>query len=38
MPVNIDNMIAGLPQIVKKHPSIKYSKYPAVFEKIIAIL
>ena len=35
---NIDELINGLPKMVKRHPYIKYSKYPEVVKKVVEIL
>ena len=35
---NIDNLIASLPKVVKRHPYIDYKKYPEVVEKVLTIL
>ena len=35
---DIDELINNLPQMVKSHPYIKYSKYPEVVKKVIDIL
>ena len=38
VPVNPDNLLNDLQKLVKRHPYIKYSKYPQVVAKVIEIL